>query len=195
MKTHLLLLAFLMLALPVASFAQGNSDSAVSGSTKIVAADFVKKGDSKLSKGDYDGAIADYTKAIEIDPNSAGAYVNRGIAKLSNGNYDGGHVKQSDYPEQSKAELDNAIADFNKGIELNPKDARAYNYRAQAKHSNSDNDGAIADYTRAIEHNPKDNTAYFYRGVAKQDTGDLNGSKADFDKAKEIEHELQAGAK
>ena len=30
---------------------------------------------------DYKGAIADYTKAIEIDPNYADAYNNRGIAK------------------------------------------------------------------------------------------------------------------
>jgi tetratricopeptide (TPR) repeat protein len=28
--------------------------------------------------GDYDGALADYNKAIEIDPESATAYFNRG---------------------------------------------------------------------------------------------------------------------
>jgi lipoprotein NlpI len=33
---------------------------------------------------DYNGAITDFTKAIEIDPNNALAYNNRGIAKYYN---------------------------------------------------------------------------------------------------------------
>ena len=32
------------------------------------------------SKGDYDRAIADYNRAIQIDPDNAVAYNNRGIA-------------------------------------------------------------------------------------------------------------------
>ena len=35
----------------------------------------------KYDRGDYTGAIADYDKAIELDPNYALAYMNRGIAK------------------------------------------------------------------------------------------------------------------
>ena len=35
----------------------------------------------KSDKGDYYGAISDYTKAIEINPNDADAYNNRGVAK------------------------------------------------------------------------------------------------------------------
>ena len=38
---------------------------------------------------DYKGAIADYTKAIEIDPNYAYAYNNRGIAKYYSGDKNG----------------------------------------------------------------------------------------------------------
>ena len=39
----------------------------------------------KLNNGDYYGAIADYTKAIELNPDDAAAYYNRGIAKRSLG--------------------------------------------------------------------------------------------------------------
>tara|TARA_B100000586_G_scaffold216950_1_gene163959 strand:- start:513 stop:809 length:297 start_codon:yes stop_codon:yes gene_type:complete len=35
----------------------------------------------KHQKGDYYGAITNYTKSIEINPNFAYAYFNRGIAK------------------------------------------------------------------------------------------------------------------
>jgi tetratricopeptide (TPR) repeat protein len=58
------------------------------------AEDIVNRGLAKQRKGDLDGAIADYTKAIELKPDLAVAYVNRGNAK------------------QAKSDLDGAIADF-----------------------------------------------------------------------------------
>ena len=44
---------------------------------------------SKYDLQDYYGAIADYTKAIEIDPNYTNAYVNRGISKYNLQDYYG----------------------------------------------------------------------------------------------------------
>jgi tetratricopeptide (TPR) repeat protein len=38
----------------------------------------VNRGNAYYRKRDYDRAIADYTKAIELDPNYANAYTNRG---------------------------------------------------------------------------------------------------------------------
>ena len=52
--------------------------------------------------GKTDKAIADYSKAIEIDPKYAEAYCNRGVAY--------GKIEQ----------WDKAIADFNKAIEIDP---------------------------------------------------------------------------
>ena len=43
---------------------------------------FRSRGITKRNLKDYQGAIADYTKAIEIDPQYAFAYVIRGDAKL-----------------------------------------------------------------------------------------------------------------
>jgi tetratricopeptide (TPR) repeat protein len=45
------------------------------------AADYVNAGIEKGKRGDFKGAIADYSKAIEINPQYANAYKNRGIAK------------------------------------------------------------------------------------------------------------------
>ena len=43
--------------------------------------DFFEKGIAKSNLGDYKGAIQDYNKAIELDPNLAEAYLNRGDRK------------------------------------------------------------------------------------------------------------------
>ena len=43
----------------------------------------------KGQKGDYYGAISDYTKAIEIDPNKSNAFINRSIVKETIGDIEG----------------------------------------------------------------------------------------------------------
>ena len=42
---------------------------------------YYNRGIEKQEKGDYYGAISDYSKAIEIKPNYVFAYSNRGLAK------------------------------------------------------------------------------------------------------------------
>ena len=89
------------------------SASALFGQT--TANEFNARGVGKRAKGDLEGAIADFTKAIELNPEFAAAYNNRGGAK------------------REKNDLDAAIADFTKAIELKPAYAVAYNHRGAAK--------------------------------------------------------------
>ena len=117
---------------------------------------------------DYYGAISDYTKAIELDPNYADAYSNRGSSKTDLKDYYG------------------AIADYTKAIELNPNYAAAYYNRGYSKRELKDYYGAIAGYTKAIELNPNNAKAYSNRGISKEDLGDLNGACADWKKAAEL---------
>ena len=69
---------------------------------------YIDRGIAYGEKGQYDQAIADFNKALEIDSKSASAYYNRGIAYLNKGQFDW------------------AIADFNKALEIDPKSASAY---------------------------------------------------------------------
>ena len=128
-----------------------------------------KRGIAKGVKGDIDGAIADFTRAIELYPKYGTAYNNRGLAK------------------KNKGDLDGAIADCTRAIELDPKDAGAYSNRGIAKQAQGDLNGAIADYTRAIELDPKYAKAYTNRGIAKEVKGDMEGAIADCTRAIELD--------
>ena len=56
-----------------------------------------------------------------------------------------------DSPTTKKGDYDRAIADYNKALELDPKDATAYNNRGYAYRQKGDYDKAIADYDKALE--------------------------------------------
>jgi tetratricopeptide (TPR) repeat protein len=131
-----------------------------------------RRGAFKLQKGDYDGAITDLSRAIELSPNTADYYSDRGLAKLR------------------KRDNDGAVVDFTRAIELDPKNAIAYRNRALAKNINGDADGALGDYNRAIDLDPKSASAFNSRGMIKKSKGDLDGAIADFTKAIELNDKL-----
>ncbi len=99
-------------------------------------------------------------------------FLSNGEAKLKAGNYK------------------EAIADFTKAIEYEPKLSRGYLSevyfkRGFAKSALGDNEGAKGDYRISIEldRTPKDAEAYYNRGTARSFTGDNNGALADYTKA------------
>ena len=55
---------------------------------------------------------------------------------------------------------DKALADFTKAIELDPKDAAAWDYRGVVYYELKQWDKAIADYTKTIELDPKNSTLH-----------------------------------
>ena len=61
-------LILLLLLIPIVSFGQTDTE-------------YFDSGNDKAEAKDYYGAISDYTKAIEINPNNNEAYMNRGLSK------------------------------------------------------------------------------------------------------------------
>jgi Flp pilus assembly protein TadD len=125
---------------------------------------------ARNSKGDHDGAIADYTEAIALDPKDHSAYSNRAAI------------------HEKKFDTDSAIADYTKAIELFskvfPAGAPGYHWaRGKAYSENGDYERAIADYDKAIAQAPSQPHFYNGRGVAHQLKGDLDRAIADYDKA------------
>jgi tetratricopeptide (TPR) repeat protein len=163
---------------------------------------FLNRGSARGFNGDVNGAIADFGRAIELNPKSVSAIYNRGISKLQKGDYDGaiGDLSRAielspntaDYyndrglAKLRKGDSDGAIADFTRAIEVDVGNAVAYRNRAVAKNLKKDADGALADYDRAIELDPKNAGAFNNRGMLKKAKGDLDGAIADFTSAIEL---------
>jgi len=124
-----------------------------------------ENGTVRAGRGELAAAIADFSKAIELDPKNPVVYSARGNVKLNTG------------------ELDEAIADHSKAIELDPSRRAPYINRGVAKIDKDDLEGAIADYTKAIELDPKVAAAYLNRGNARLQKGDATGARSDFEQA------------
>ena len=66
-------------------------------------------------------------------------------------------------------QFDQAIADYNKALELNPRLAKAYNNRANYYAATGDLVAAIADYDQALDFNPSYARAWLNRGITLRD--------------------------
>ncbi|WP_413314725.1 tetratricopeptide repeat protein [Prochlorococcus sp. MIT 0703] len=160
-------------------------------------------GTNKNELGDQQEAIADFNKAIAINPQIAPAYNNRGKAKMDLGDNQGAIADYSKaiainpqyayaYTNRGSAkmmlgDLQGAIADINKAISINPQFAGAYSKRGVAKFDLRDYQGAIADYDKSIDINPEDTLVYQLRGIAKAKTNDHQAAISDYTKAIDID--------
>ena len=130
--------------------------------------DFFIQGRDKYQKGDYQGAIAAYNQAIQLNPNYVYAYLARGFVRADLGDKQG------------------MIADFNQAVRINPNDAEPYLFRSRVRADLGDKQGAIADYDQALRINPNYAEVYALRGVARAQLGDKQGAIADANQALRI---------
>jgi tetratricopeptide (TPR) repeat protein len=95
--------------------------------------------------------------------------------------------------QETLKNFEQAKADYNKAIEINPEYGNAYNNRGNIKAEQADYKGAIKDYSRAIELNSQFVEAYCNRGIARENLDDHSEALEDFDKAIEINSEYIDG--
>jgi tetratricopeptide (TPR) repeat protein len=99
--------------------------------------DAIMDGASHLNNGKIEEALADFNRAIEIDPKKAAGYLGRANTLNIMGQY-----------AQS-------IADYNIVIEINPKIANAYVNRGSAYSHLGEIEKAIVDYEKGLALDPK----------------------------------------
>lgn len=115
-------------------------DEAISAFTKAIdtnpaiAECYFYRGIAHGNKGEWDIAINDYTKAIELDKKVAVfAYNNRGLAY------------------EKKGQLDLAIEDYSQIVQLHPKFGMAYDNRGHAYERKGQKDLALKDLRKAAQ--------------------------------------------
>lgn len=223
-----------------AAFQEGYKTGYKDGSGHAIEQDYQQhfiQGNAYLDQEQWDEAIAEYTKAIELNPEFADAYANRAVAYNEKGDYyelaildcekaveleplvkldsslaqayvqrgnfnaqfiDGGCNYDESY-EDDKKDLDKAVSDFTRAIELAPRLAEAYKGRADCYidfyECKEDLDfyatdyykTAIEDYSMAIVLDPMNAAYYKSRAWAYDRGGDYDREMVDITKAIELD--------
>jgi tetratricopeptide (TPR) repeat protein len=110
------------------AYANSPRPIATSPANPMTAEDWFRQALQKQSKGDYQGAIADYTQVLKLVPDSNGAYYNRGLTYAGLGNHT------------------SAVMDYDQTIKLQPNYPDAYYSRGSSYSSLGDHKSAIANY-------------------------------------------------
>jgi len=105
------------------------------------------RGAAFARQGEYQAALAQFTRAIRRDPTCADAFHNRALVYMAIGN------------------LGSAASDFGKVVEIRPDFVEGYLHQARLQAALNEHDQAVAGLTKAIEIDPQCAIAYFRRSL------------------------------
>ncbi len=158
-----------------------------------------KRGLAYISTRNYEQAIIDYSKALDLDPDYAEAYNNRSTAHLLMDNYGQALLDCRRaielapdfvvaYVNRAIAytglrEYDRALADYNQALSLAPNNVYAHYNRGNTYLWMSNYKEAVADYSQTIALSPNFVAAYTNRGVAHSELREYELALADFSQA------------
>jgi tetratricopeptide (TPR) repeat protein len=182
--------------------------TARAGRNANVARLYVRRGQAYLSNGEYDKAIADATKVIDMSLPDVyeqhDAYIDRGDAYRLAGEYAKAIADCSEalnlikrwgsnprdayacrgLAYQANGEYDKAIADFDTVVIVSPD---FLVHRGKAYESKGEHGKAMADFDKAIKIDPENADANVSRGNVYKSKGEHDTAIADFDKAIKID--------
>lgn len=128
------------------------ADSSIDRSPKYSDA-YRLRGRTRAAMSDFDGAIADYSRAIKLDERNIEAYENRGTAKISRGDYTG------------------ALADYDEAVRRAPSDPEGWTNRGAAYAVLKQPERALQDLNKAITLDPGLPQAYINKSELYARTG------------------------
>jgi len=131
----------------------------------MIAFRFAVGGMQMAVKGDYDGAIHEYDRALAVDPEFVDALANR--------------AKANDILHR----YDRALADLDRAVALQPKKAALLAQRSELHTEMHDSGEAVADLDRALALSPNDPLILVERAGAYSDAGDDVRAAADLAQA------------
>jgi len=130
---------------------------------------YINKGVEFARKADYDNALSNLNKAIELNPRSPEAFYNRSRVYLK------------------LEKLKESMRDISSAIEINPSLADLYGHRGTLFCHTSEFDKALADMELALKLENTNDFRWACRAWVKDKMGDLKGALADYEKALELD--------
>jgi tetratricopeptide (TPR) repeat protein len=146
--------------------------------------DYRKLGEKALKEKDYDGAIADFTEAIRLNPQDFDAFLCRGKSKFFLDRYD------------------EAIADFDQALRIsgglegslrNKVASRAYQGMGQAYAGKKNFTSALHNYDEAIRIDHQNAYLFIHRGEAFLWTHEYEKALQDFNEAVKLDPNISQG--
>lgn len=158
----------------MARLGPGDLDGAVKKFTESIniretATAYLERGNAHSSKGSGQQALADWNRAIQLDPNLAAAYAARGTYYRVSG------------------DLSRAMADLERSLQIAPS-VDAFYQRGQVYDALGQHQQAINDYTDAINIRVEAPYIYLARAAARKALGDEEGFLLDQDLAQGLQH-------
>jgi tetratricopeptide (TPR) repeat protein len=158
-----------------------------------------ERGRERFSKGDLDGAIADFSRAIVISQHgnahnlpqpqswAGDAYLARKEASLGQIVFvdllTAAAYANRGLARYRKGDWEGAIVDCDRALAINPGLDEAYSNRGAIRWAMGDLDGALTDLDQAIRTNSHSAQAFDNRGNVRSLKGDAVGALADFEQA------------
>lgn len=152
--------------------------------------DFFARAMDLMMLRDYENAIVDLNRCVELTPDFALGYLVRAIAKTKLLNLpDKTQGKQGNDHElkldEHKSAVRSIIDDLDKTAKLSPTMAIAYYNKGVVLLENDDLTGALAAFTKAIELKPDFGEAYYNRGYVYFRLGNRTSGAEDLSRAGE----------
>ena len=139
----------------------------------------------------YEAALQALDKAIEIDPGFTVAYMARGFIHQANSRFvatDGelaGEENRQVRRIKEKKNLQEAMADYDKALELDPRLVYAWFNKGNLYYQMKDYSSAMQCYSEALKIDPEFGEAYFNRGLTYFQMGNRRQAFVDLSKAGE----------
>ncbi|MFI6248559.1 tetratricopeptide repeat protein [Streptomyces sp. NPDC051016] len=126
------------------------------------------RADALARDGAHDRALADYDRALALDPALVRAHRGRAVTRGAAGDYEG------------------ALAGLDRVVELEPHNSWNVILRGEHHRLARHHDAAVADLSEGLVRDPTSEFAWASRGAAHERNGDLDAALADFDHALEL---------
>jgi tetratricopeptide (TPR) repeat protein len=168
---------------------------------EVKAINFFNEGSKKGKAGDYEGAVQEFTKSLDLKKNP-NTYAKRGYAYLMLANYGATINDETEVLRLQESYLNayfvrgvaryetgdykGAKVDLDMFLDRDRTNAIAFNYMAAISFMNQDYKGSLENYNEVVKLDPKYPDIYTNRGMMRHYNQDFKGAIQDYNEALKI---------